>query len=259
LEQAEIINLHNKKTGQGPALIILHGLFGSLDNWQSIVRLLSTDFTVYSLDLRNHGKSPHTTTFSFESMALDVFQFIEKHQLQAPDLIGHSMGGKVVLKMLSMQAQKLGRAMILDISPKVYNRGHDSIFKALFKIKLEALQRRDEADLILQSEISDLVVRQFLLKNLDRQSTGGFNWKFNLKSLFENYHHILEEIKFNQIISNEVCFVKGEHSNYIEAEEMEELKKTFIHGQLIEIKDAGHWIHADQPMKLLEVIKTFFL
>lgn len=113
--------------------------------------------------------------------------------------------------------------------------------------------------MILQSEISDLVVRQFLLKNLDRQSTGGFNWKFNLKSLFENYHHILEEIKFKQIVSNEVCFVKGEHSNYIEAEEMEELKKTFIHGQLIEIKDAGHWIHADQPMKLLEVIKTFFL
>ncbi|MBK7357934.1 MAG: alpha/beta fold hydrolase [Saprospiraceae bacterium] len=259
MEQAEIINLHYKKTGQGPALIILHGLFGSLDNWQSLARLLSSDYTVYCLDLRNHGKSAHTDAFSFELMAMDVFKFIELHQLHQPDLIGHSMGGKVVLKMLSMQAQKLGRAMILDISPKSYSPGHDEIFRALFKLKLEELQRRDEADLILQTEIHDLVVRQFLLKNLDRKTDGGFRWKFNLKSLFQNYPHILEEIKFSQIINNEVCFVKGEYSNYIDVAELNELKKTFIHGQLIEIKAAGHWIHADQPLKLLEAIKTFFI
>lgn len=259
MEQAEIINLHYKKTGQGPALIILHGLFGSLDNWQSIVRILSTDFTVYSLDLRNHGKSAHTEDFSFETMALDVFQFIELQKLHQPGLIGHSLGGKVVLKMLSMQAQKLGRAMVLDIAPKSYPRGHDQIFKSLFHLKLDELVRRDDADLILQTEIKEQAVRQFLLKNLDRQSDGRFKWKFNLSSLFQNYNNILEEIKFTQVITNEVCFVKGEHSNYIEVEEMEELKKTFIHGQLIEIKDAGHWIHADQPMKLLGVIKTIFL
>lgn len=253
----QTVTLHYKHSGTGPVVLILHGLFGSLDNWQSMAKLLSDHFNVYCLDLRNHGKSPHTNNFSVGLMAADVIDFINDHQFGSVHLIGHSMGGKVALEMLNVNNSLIDKVMILDIAPKSYPKGHEHIFKAMFDLDLPSLSSRNSADEQLKQSIPDFTVRQFILKNLDRDKDGKFVWKVNLNALYKNYDEINKEIIFTHRILNEILFVKGSLSGYILKDDEQIISQVLPNAKFYEIKDAGHWIHADKPDELKKLIIQF--
>jgi pimeloyl-ACP methyl ester carboxylesterase len=258
VKPGQTIKLHYKHSGSGPVVIILHGLFGSLDNWQTMSRLLSEHYSVYCLDLRNHGKSPHTDDFSIGLMAADVVNFIKDHGFLSVHLIGHSMGGKVALEMLNFKSNIIDKVMILDIAPKSYPKGHEQIFKAMFSLDLQSLSSRNSADEQLKLSIPDFTVRQFILKNLDRDKEGKFVWKVNLNAVYKNYDEINKEIIFKHRVLNEVLFVKGSLSFYILKDDEQIIKQVLPNAKFYEIEGAGHWIHADKPEELKRLIIQFF-
>ena len=174
-------------------------------------------------------------------------------------MIGHSMGGKVVLEFINLYPDSVGKSIIIDIATKSYPRGHDDIFKSMLDLDLNKITKRSEAEFELSKTILDITVRQFLLKNLDRDQNQNFNWKINLKSLFDNYIEIIRALQPRTPMLNQILFVKGSLSNYILPDDQIEIKKHYPNSTFISIADAGHWVHADQPVKLIEVIKTYFI
>jgi len=252
--------LNFKKLGEvGPEIIILHGLFGMLDNWKTFGRKLSTDYQVYLVDQRDHGRSPHTEAFDYSILAADLNAFIETHHLEPELIIGHSMGGKTVMQFANDYPANANRIVVVDIGPKENEPGHETIFKALFSVKPEEIEKRQEAEVLLRKHIDDSGVAQFLMKNLSRNTSGGFKWKMNLNLLHENYSNILAEIKFDYPISVQTLFIKGEQSDYIDEANRIMIDDHFVNAEIIEIADAGHWVHADQGEKLLEHVKAFML
>ncbi len=252
------VKLHYKKLGHKKAIIILHGLFGSLDNWQTVANALQDEFTIYLVDLRNHGKSPHTNRMTYELMASDIIEFMDDHMLHSIGIVGHSMGGKVLLELIKHEDPRIDKYLIFDIAPKKYLHTHDDIILALNQLDLNLIQKRLEADTQLAHYIRDMGVRQFLLKNLDRLPDGGFRWKFNLKILTEQYFNICESIVFSKIYEVDVKFVKGEYSNYITDEDQVEILKNLPKAKFEEVKAAGHWVHADKVNETIQLISKYF-
>jgi pimeloyl-ACP methyl ester carboxylesterase len=255
----QTIKLNYKQNGSGPVLIILHGLLGSLDNWETISRKLADKFTVIRLDLRNHGRSPHTEPFSISLMAADVIQFMIDHQLNEVQLAGHSMGGKVALEMLMQNESLLNRLMILDITPLKYPEGHANIFNGMLSLNLTQIHSRKDADAFLTKDIQEKGMRQFILKNLERKQDGSFKWKVNLQSIYKNYLSINEGINFDQPVHKTVLFVKAERSDYIRKGDEALIRKSLPEAKFTEVKNSGHWIHVDQPAVLLNLFDNFFL
>jgi esterase len=258
MKPESLVKLHYKHLGSGPVVLILHGLLGSLDNWQTIARKLAQHYSVYHLDLRNHGRSDHSPHFSLALMAADVLHFMKTHQLHTIYLAGHSMGGKVALEMLNQNAAVIRKCMVLDIAPKAYARGHDAIFRALFSLDLQQMDSRTQADEHLAQMIPQADVRQFLLKNLDRTKHGNFEWKFNLNAIYAHYDEINKPVEFRKVLDSEVLFVKGENSDYIQETDKAGILKQLPKARFEEIRGAGHWIHADRPEELLQLMKSYF-
>ncbi len=258
MEHHPVLKLNYKRQGSGPVVLMLHGLLGSLDNWQTMARFLSHKYEVYTIDLRNHGKSPHTRDFSISRMAEDIANFLKEHRLTSVYLAGHSLGGKVALQLLNQGESKIKKCMVLDIAPKAYPDRHESIFKALFSLNLELISTRAEAQVELLKSIRQLEVCQFLLKNLDRNKEGKFEWKFNLNAIYEHYADINKKIDFRRALNNDVLFVKGELSDYILKEDESEILMNLPNAKFEVVLDAGHWIHADKPRELLILMETYF-
>lgn len=250
--------LHHKQQGSGHVLIILHGLFGSLDNWQTMARMLSEFFTVITVDLRNHGRSFHHPEMNYPVMADDLLNFIQFHQIRDCYLMGHSMGGKVILELLSRKWQSHHKAIILDIAPKSYPDVHSEIFSAMLELPLNQMNSRQKLDEALAGTIQDVTIRQFILKNVDRDESGQFKWKLNLQVLYQNYSEISKEISLEPPLWNEICFVRGSHSAYINDTDIHELQSTFPNAKFVTIPSSGHWIHVDQPMALYQTIMDYF-
>jgi len=251
-------HFNHKIYGSGEPVIILHGLLGMLDNWHSFAKNLSDNYKVISLDQRNHGKSFHSDSFDYELLADDLNDFLLEMNLEKCKLIGHSMGGKTVMQFLNKYPEKAEKSVVVDISPKSFGGGHEEIFKALLSLDLTILENRKAAQEHMVSHLgNNMGVVFFLLKNLGRTDKG-FEWKANIKSLWDNYANITAAINFKAPISNDVLFIKGEQSNYIKAEDEQDIKKLFSSVVIKSIADAGHWVHADAPQMLLEEIRNFF-
>lgn len=249
--------LFSKITGQGPAIIILHGLLGTSDNWQTIANRLSDDFTVCLLDLRNHGRSFHADTFNYEVMVEDVLQFMQDHWINSASIIGHSMGGKVAMNLALKEPDMVGKLIVADIGIKTYPPGHLHIFDALRKIDLDTLKDRKTAQDFLMSELHDSGVVHFLLKNLSREKNGQFAWKMNLDGIIKNYDQIMQGIHTGEVFISPTLFVKGSNSRYILDEDQAEILKIFPNAIFSTIPGAGHWLHADQPELFLKVCYDF--
>jgi len=252
-----VIKLYSKSVGQGPPLLILHGLFGSSDNWQTFAKLISDRYRVITLDIRNHGLSPHTDDFSYELISSDILQFVEEEKLDSFFLMGHSMGGKAVAHFALHNPGRVSKLIILDISIKAYPPQYHIYFKAMLSMDLNRITTRTEADEWLKQDIPDVVVRQFILKNLVRNVEGLFRWKFNLDSLYKNYDNINAAIESVNPFLQPTLLISGEHSGYVKPEDFEQMKIVFPLITRIIIPQAGHWIHADQPVKLKEVLAEF--
>lgn len=249
--------LNYVQSGQGPHVILIHGLFGSLENLNSIAKPLSENFTVTNIDLRNHGKSFHSKTMSYADMANDVQALMSHLNIAKAHIIGHSMGGKVAMQVALNAPEMISRLVVLDIAPVSYNSSHDEIFKALNKVAKHELNERKAADTLMQEHINELGVRQFLLKSFAKDDTGRFVWRFNLPVLEQEYKHILSGIKANDSYLCDTLFVKGNDSDYILASHRSAIMNLFPKAQAKVINGAGHWLHAQKPEAVNKVIKDF--
>ena len=251
------MHLHHKILGEGRPLIILHGLFGTLDNWQTVGRLLSEDYQVFLLDQRNHGRSPHIPEHNYPALAADIDHFLEFNWINRPHIIGHSMGGKAAMQFALQHPEKVDKLVVVDIGPKAYSGGHEPIFYALQSIDLSQIKERSEAENLLRQYIPDYGVIQFLLKNLTRSKDGTYHWKANLPVLYDHYQEIVGEIKSDKPYEGPVLFIRGGTSRYILDDDWSDIHDLFPNARLATVPDAGHWVHAEAPDEILQLVRDF--
>jgi esterase len=242
------MKLFFRELGQGDPIIILHGLFGSSDNWLTQAKLISAHFKVYSVDLRNHGQSPHSDDFDYKSMVADLEEFIDDHQIQNPIVIGHSMGGKAAMNFALARPDKLSGLIVVDIAPRPYDLEHYTIVIGLNAIPIETLSSRNEADEILSQHVPEPDVRQFLLKNLQRKSTGGFAWKINLPVISQKLSNIGLDLQFSGQFQKPTLFIRGGKSKYVLDSDLKHINEIFPTAT-VETMDTGHWVQAEKPQE----------
>lgn len=248
--------LYHKIYGEGDPVVIIHGLFGMSDNWSNFAKELSTTRMVILIDVRDHGKSPHTDSFSYPEAAQDVVQLMEENWIYNADFIGHSMGGKIAMQLASDYPDFVRSLVVVDIAPIAYKGGHEYIIEALQSVNIDDVDSRKTVEERLFQKLENINIVRFLLKNLSRKKTGGFKWKMNLPLLSESYKIIMGQPDLNEI-ELPTLFIKGENSNYISADGEEIISKVFSNYELVSIEGAGHWIHADQPTKLYDHVIAF--
>lgn len=246
------IILNHKSFGTGEPVLIFHGLLGMLDNWKSFARKLSETHKVYIIDQRDHGRSPWTEEFNYDVLAEDINDFMEQQELESAHLIGHSMGGKSVLRFTQLYPDKVKIPFIIDMGIKKYEAHHHVIFDALRSLDLNELIDRKGADEKLSKKIPDFGIRQFLMKNLTRIPEGGFKWKMNLELIYNNYEHILDSVE-HEVCEKNIHFIYGTKSTYIHESDMTTIKEYFPNAHFDSI-DTGHWVHAEKPTELLAII-----
>jgi len=248
--------LHYKKYGEGKPLFIMHGVFGMLDNWLSLGKKWSEDYEVYLIDARNHGRSEHSDDMSFESMAEDIKELMTHLELDSIHLLGHSMGGKVAMKMAMMYPELIEKMIVVDIGPKAYPMHHQRILKGLNSLELHGLKSRGEADQALSEWIEEVGIRQFLLKNLYWKSKGELALRMNLPVITEAMIDIINGIGFDSV-QTPTLFIRGLDSDYIVDEDIPSIQLQFVNGEVEDVEDAGHWVHAQQPKLLYEMVISF--
>jgi pimeloyl-ACP methyl ester carboxylesterase len=237
-----------RKFGSGQPLLILHGLFGQSDNWNTLAkRFADAGFEVYTIDQRNHGLSPHSDEFTYEVMADDIHEFISTHQLLNPILLGHSMGGKTAMFFALKYQNVLDKLIVADMSIRAYPPHHDEVLQALNSVDFSTITTRKEAEEILSNYISDFGTKQFLLKNIYwKNNSTQMAWRFNLAAITRNYANILVPVPEGKSDVN-TLFIKGEKSKYISDADLPEIEKRFPNYKINVIANAGHWVHAEKP------------
>ena len=250
------ISLSYKSQGTtGAVIIILHGLFGSGGNWRSVARSLSESHLVYTLDLRNHGDSPHTDTMSYPTMAADVRAFMDAENIDAATVIGHSMGGKTAMRLALESPERVARLVVVDIAPVVSPTDHLPALRAMTALNLEGVTTRSEADRRLATELPDAGLRMFLLQNL-RSHPAGFQWRLNLRAIESSLESLLDfpDPDTNWQYPGPTAIVRGELSDYVLPEHHDVIRALFPLSEIITIEGAGHWLHAEQPDRFLGVL-----
>lgn len=250
------MKLQSRVLGQGKPLVILHGVFGSADNWLTLGKRFAENFEVHLLDQRNHGLSPHSEEFTYRAMAEDLAEYLADHQLRNPVLVGHSMGGKVVMEYAVQYPRGFEKMVVVDIAPRQYPVHHEKILEGLGSIDLQFLKSRGEADRVLSGYIPELGVRQFLLKNLSRDAERGFYWKINLPVISREIETIGVQI-VGEPVDKEALFIRGAQSSYVTEDDFSGIIDLFPQAKVETIDPAGHWVHAEQPDRVFSLIDSF--
>ncbi|NND73043.1 MAG: alpha/beta fold hydrolase [Rhodothermales bacterium] len=251
------MNLYFKEYGEGQPLLILHGLLGSSGNWHTLSRnVFAKHFRVFTLDLRNHGQSPHSEAMSYENMAQDVRKFAATHELEKFNLLGHSMGGKVAMHMATTSPDLIDNLVVVDIARRAYSEHHKYIFDALMHLDLSSVTSRADADSKLSADISSVPVRQFLLKNLAYDAENGYTWRLNLDNIWNAYSHISDALD-QGAFDGKTLFVRGGASDYILESDEPEIRLHFPNSEIRTIEGAGHWVHSEAPDRFADVVLEF--
>ena len=249
--------LNHRSLGQGPPLVILHGLFGSMDNWMTLARHLSTNYTVYLVDLRNHGQSFHSSEFNYAALAGDIEELVEYLNLDQIYLMGHSLGGKTAMFFAAQNQARVQKLIVVDIAPRQYSVRHQLILEALSAIDMNTLSSRTEADEILKERILNEGIRLFLLKNLKRKSADSFEWKVNLPVIREQIHQVGEALPASFSVQVPSLFVRGGSSDYVSDDDQDAILGQFPNSSISTIASVGHWVHAEAPQEFLEIVIEF--
>ncbi len=249
--------LFSREFGSGSPVLILHGLFGFSDNWQTIAKGLAEQHLVVTPDLRNHGRSPHLPSHTYPEMAEDIKVFMEEKWMFHAAVIGHSMGGKVAMQLALNYPDMVEKLVVIDMGPGPADDNHRDIFEALLALDLSKMASRTEAETYLSARIPDVGTRQFLLKNITREEDGTFTWKMNLPVLWKYFPDILAGVRGDQPFDKPTLFVRGSRSDYVKDSDWPQVKTLFPKAELVTIEGAGHWVHADKPKELLEALKGF--
>ncbi len=233
-------------------LLLIHGLFGNLDNLGQLARELNQQHAVIKVDLRNHGRSPHSNAMNYPLMAEDLLQLLDELQIEQTIVIGHSMGGKAAMALTALAPARIARLVVIDIAPVSYSlRQHDHIFAALQSVVEAGITQRSAAAEQLRTTLTEEGVIQFLLKSFHQG-----NWRFNLPALMAEYHHI---IGWQELPPwpHPVLFIRGAHSNYLQDSYREQIVRQFPQARAYEVAAAGHWVHAEKPETVLRAIERF--
>ena len=250
------MKLNFRKNGSGPPLVILHGLFGSLDNWFSIAKELVEHYTLYLVDQRNHGDSPHSNEWNYGVMVEDLRELLDAEGLESVYLMGHSMGGKTVMNFAVRYPERVRKLIVGDIAPRYYPIHHQVILEGLNALDLSQLQSRKEADDLLASYIPELGIRQFLLKSLGRDANG-FAWKVNLSVITQHIEEVGKALDEGTIFEGPTLFLGGANSSYIQQQDLPDINTHFPNAEWVSIPNAGHWLHAEQPQAVLAEMRKF--
>ena len=238
-------------------VVILHGLFGSGDNWNTVAKELTELAPVIAPDLPNHGESPHTERFDYRDVAADVAGFLEEHGLERCYLLGHSMGGKVAMSLALQRPDMVAALIVADIAPKEYPSRHQDEFEAMAEVRTAGSANRREADKLMAERIDSRAIRAFLLKNYREEASGEYEWRFNLDGVQEHYGEISAWPEHSGIYDGPVLFVTGGRSPYVSSEDEASARELFPRMELRTIPDAGHWLHAERREDFLTQVKEF--
>lgn len=250
------MKLHYKILGEGEPLIILHGLFGMLDNWQTLGKKWANDFQVILVDLRNHGHSPRDPQFNYDLMLQDLEELADDLLLDDINLIGHSMGGKLGMKFAQTYPELINKLIVADIGPKKYPVHHQQIIKGLKSVPIDQVKSRQEVKAHLLPYIPDEQTVQFFLKNLYWKEKGKLDWRFNLDGIANNIDYVGEELLEPQF-DKPTLFIRGGNSSYILDSDIQEIQSVFTKSQIETIPNAGHWLHAENPALFFEFVNNF--
>lgn len=250
--------LHTEITGQGQAIVLIHGLFGSYENLGVIARALADQWQVINMDMRNHGRSDWHDNMSYPLMAEDVRETLDHLGLHQVMLLGHSMGGKIAMEFALRYPERVSKLILADISPVQNKPRHLEILAALDSIELDSLESRQQADQQLAMTLQETGVRQFLLKSLYKDQDK-FRWRFHLKALIANYPQILEAPVSQGPYPGPVLFIKGGDSDYLLPEHQATIQHLFPHSKAKVIMGTGHWLHAEKPVAFAKIVTDFLL
>lgn len=256
--------LHSRKyeavPGQDkPVLLVLHGLYGQQGNWATHARALADDFTVYALDARNHGQSPHADSMTLAEMAQDVSDTMDVLGLREAHLLGHSMGGKIAMLLALQQSARVQSLLVVDIAPVAYARGDVQVLQGLVALDLAALTSRNDADVQLSAWVHIPAVRDFLLTNLVKEGEARFRWRFNLPVLAHSFGEIIGWPQVSEHYEGPVLFIKGANSDYILPEHQAATLKLFPRARLKTVQGAGHWVHSEKAETFRKLARDFLL
>ena len=266
------MNLFFREEGEGFPLVIVHGLYGSSDNWLTIGKKLSANYKVYMIDQRNHGRSPNSDKHSYEVLTDDLAGFFDQHKIEKAIVMGHSMGGKTAMRFAADYPERVEKLIVVDIVPKDYFLLNDesqyflhkNILQAMLEINFSRMESRKEVENYLLERIDSSPVVQFLLKNVHRNKENKqFEWRLNVPVLYDNLDEIISGVNEKwfedrlPIFNYPVLFIKGADSNYILPEDYKTIRHIYPEAQIVEIPNAGHWLHAEQPQLFMEAIINF--
>jgi pimeloyl-ACP methyl ester carboxylesterase len=252
------MKLSYRKIGNGKPLFILHGLFGSSDNWQTLAKSFGEWYTVYLIDLRNHGRSPHSEEFNYQVMAEDIYGIITDEGIDKVSIIGHSLGGKVAMQVGILHPEKIDKMVVVDIGPKKYPVTNQFVIDALDKFDPQTLATRKEVEALVAEGIEDMGTRQFILKNLYWDDNQKLQWRFDFQSIKKSIKNVGEPTPvLAQTIEFPILFLKGERSDYIFPSDEKLIKSMFSNARLEVIAGAGHWVHADKPQEFFNAVTQF--
>ena len=251
---------YKQYSDSGRPLLVLHGLFGSQSNWGWHCKKLAEHFAVYGVDMRNHGDSPHDSEMSYRAMAEDVALLLADLEIESCSLLGHSMGGKVAMQLALSEPQLVEKLIVVDIAPTNYTaggEGHLNILNGMKAMDLSAVASRKEAEQLLDEHIEDPDTLKFILTNLVREAAGTYRWRLNVDALIEHYDALRVAPAGGQPFDKPVLFIKGELSGYIRDRNEAEIRQLFPQAAIEVVSGAGHWVHADKPQEVQELVVGF--
>ena len=245
--------LHSKISGNGEKhLLIFHGLFGQSDNWATLSKRYAEKYTVHAIDLRNHGRSFHSDEMSFTAMTADILNYLNHHAIPSCYLLGHSLGGRSVIEFSFAHPEKVDKLIVVDMAPKAYPPHHQGIIKALNSVDFEKVEKRSDVEEVLKQYIPETGTRQFLLKNVYHVENGKYAFRFNLKTLTGSYGEMVGTDLSGEVFDKPALFLRGDRSDYIQDEDFDLIRRHFPQAEIQTVSNAGHWIHAENPLEFYE-------
>lgn len=251
------MKLNYTEQGVGKPIFLMHGLFGSLSNLGNLARALASHYRVISVDLRNHGDSPHDAEMSLLYMAQDIVELMDSLSIPRAYFVGHSLGGKVAMQLAMSDADRVISMVVVDIAPVKYNDNNTNIIKYLYDLSKVKIEERKVADTFLSEQGVELSVRAFLLKNLRRNISGNFELRININAIKAHYEEHLSAAPTGQYFNAPCLFIKGEHSNYIDQQSLPVIKALFPQSTVQTIDAVGHWLHAEKPELFNQLVLQF--
>lgn len=266
------MNLFFREEGDGFPLVIVHGLYGSSDNWLTVGKKLGVAYKVFMIDQRNHGRSPNSDEHSYEAMKRDLADFFDQQNIEKAILMGHSMGGKTAMCFAADYPERIEKLIVVDIAPKDYfllndesqYYLHNNILRAMLEIDFGRMEARKQIEDFLSERIDSAQIVQFLLKSVSRNKENHqFEWRLNVQVLYDNLDEIIKSVNVHwfddrlPIKNYPVLFIKGADSNYILPEDYPSIRRIYPEAEIAEIPHAGHWLHAEQPQLFMETLVNF--